>query len=57
MTLATVTAETVLVALALLNTAGILPALWAGVRYLWKTERRLLRIETKLGLADRRETD
>ena len=45
-------AETVLVALALLNTAGILPALWAGVRYLWKTEKRLLRIEHRLKMAD-----
>lgn len=51
-----VTYETILVALTLLNTAGIIPALWALVRYIVRVEHRLMRLELHAGFG-RREGD
>lgn len=52
----TMPAESLLLALALLNTAGILPALWFCVRFAWKLERRVTMLEMRAGL-HRREAD
>lgn len=46
-------AESLLIALGLLNSAGILPALWLMVRFAWRLDRRITRVEWHLGL-DRR---
>lgn len=45
--------QSLLLALAAFNAAGILPLLWFVVRFAWRLERRVARVEWHLGI-DRR---
>jgi len=50
------TTQSLVLALVMLNTAGILPALWFCVRFAWRLERRVTLLEIRAGL-HRREAD